>query len=273
MEITILIDNHKNELAYRSEHGLSMLIELGDVKVLFDTGRSDAFIQNAKVLGKDLKLVDFVVLSHAHYDHTGGLEAFLALNKKAKIVIKREAVEEQKLSKSAGVERDISFPMKEKLQAFEQRVIWANKNFELVPSLHVFANINRPLGQPFTDSFLYTKYDGEFVPDLFKDELFMAVVNGHKLIIFTGCAHNGVENMIQTAIDFTGIKEIEFITGGTHLNRATERQVDETIKALKLYNIKRAAFNHCSGSNNIKKMNEELKADVEYAYAGCSYII
>ena len=273
MEITVLIDNEKKEQAYRSEHGLSMLIEFNGTTILFDTGKSDAFIQNAKLLGKDLSKVNYVVLSHGHYDHTGGLEAFMNINKTAKIVIKKEAVFENKLSRSTGIDRNISFPLKDKLEKFENRILWADKALELVPDLFVLSDIQRDPNHVFTDSFLYVEEEEGFVPDTFKDELFIGAVKNDKLIVFTGCAHNGIENMIQTAVDYTAIKEIEFVIGGTHLNRASEQQVKDTISRLKGYSIKRAAFNHCSGQHNIPKINEELDADVTYAFGGKSYKI
>ena len=90
MKLTTLIDNYVEKASLYAEHGLSILIDTGIVKILFDTGQSDNFIHNAEVLGIDLKEIDFVVLSHGHFDHTGGLYPFLQLNKKAKIICKKE---------------------------------------------------------------------------------------------------------------------------------------------------------------------------------------
>lgn len=270
MEICILVDNLKNDKAYRSEHGLSILIEFNGTHILFDTGKTDAFIQNAKVLGKDLTQVDYVVLSHSHYDHTGGLEAFLELNKTAKIILKKEVLDER-WSISQGHNRKIGFPLRKRFQQLSNRYKFIETTEEITPGLFIFPQIKKHLTHSFTDSYLYVQQDKQLVLDSFEDELFMAIELDKKLIVFTGCAHNGVENMLKTAVDYTQIKEIEFVVGGTHLNRGSQQQLENTISELKKFNIKRAAFNHCSGIQNIPLMNEKLQGSIEYGYGGNCY--
>ncbi len=272
MEITVLIDNEKNELVYRSEHGLSILIEFNGATILFDTGKSDAFIQNAKSLDKDLTKVDFVVLSHSHYDHTGGLEDFLVLNKTAKVILKKDILRER-WSISQGYNRRIGFPLRKRFEQLNGRYQFIEEIEEIVPGLFVLPKIQKPDSHTFTDSFLFVQEQKNLVADTFEDELFIAAVKDHKMVVFTGCAHNGVENMIETAIQQTKIHEIEFVIGGTHLNRASEQQVKRTVKELRKYDIKRAAFNHCSGKQIIPMLNRELDGQIEYGFAGSSFII
>ncbi len=272
MEITVLIDNEKNELAYRSEHGLSMLIEFNGATILFDTGKSDAFIQNANLLGKDLTKVDFVVLSHSHYDHTGGLEDFLILNKTAKVILKKDILRER-WSVSHGYNRRIGFPLRKRFEHLNGRFHFIEDTEEIVPGLFVIPKIQKPEGYTFTDSYLFVQEQNNLVADTFDDELFIAAVQDHKLVVFTGCAHNGVENMIKTAIYHTHIHEIEFVIGGTHLNRASDQQIQSTARELRKYTIKRAAFNHCSGKRAISVLNRELDGQIEYGFAGSSFSI
>jgi 7,8-dihydropterin-6-yl-methyl-4-(beta-D-ribofuranosyl)aminobenzene 5'-phosphate synthase len=89
-KITTLAENSVYGKGLQGEHGLSLLVEAGEHKVLFDTGASDLFLRNARLLGLDLSDVEYVVLSHGHRDHTGGLYAFLKMNSVAKVVCKRE---------------------------------------------------------------------------------------------------------------------------------------------------------------------------------------
>ena len=90
IKITTLVENSVYGKGLQGEHGLSLLVDTGGHRLLFDTGASDLFIRNARMLGIDLKDVDFLVLSHGHRDHTGGLHHFLQVNQKAEVVCKKE---------------------------------------------------------------------------------------------------------------------------------------------------------------------------------------
>lgn len=90
VKITTLVENSVYGKGLQGEHGLSLLVDTGGHRLLFDTGSSDLFMRNARILGIDLKEVDFLVLSHGHRDHTGGLHHFLRVNRTAKVVCKKE---------------------------------------------------------------------------------------------------------------------------------------------------------------------------------------
>lgn len=89
-KITTLVENCVYGRKLQAEHGLSLYIETPENRLLFDTGASDLFIRNARLLHIDLQKVDYLVLSHGHSDHTGGLRYFMELNTKATVVCKRE---------------------------------------------------------------------------------------------------------------------------------------------------------------------------------------
>ena len=91
MIVKCLMDNEASSGEFLTEHGLSLYIETRDHKILFDTGASPAFAENAEKMGVDLAQVDIAVLSHGHYDHGGGLSKFLEINKKAKVFINENA--------------------------------------------------------------------------------------------------------------------------------------------------------------------------------------
>ena len=93
MKIWTLLENTRQAEAFTAEHGLSLYIETARRRILLDTGQTGAFAANAAALGVDLAAVDTAVLSHGHYDHGGGLERFLALNRTAPLYLSRHAFE------------------------------------------------------------------------------------------------------------------------------------------------------------------------------------
>ena len=122
MEIVTLIENLVYKGSLKAEHGLSVLIKTGGYKILFDVGQTGAFLDNAGSLGEDLRDVDFIILSHGHYDHTGGLENILEINKTAKVIMKKSIVEE-KYSNSVGKMREIGFKLRDRYRSYPNEFI------------------------------------------------------------------------------------------------------------------------------------------------------
>ena len=111
MKITTLLDNRTHSEKLKTEHGLSLYIETDDnQKILYDTGQSDLFMDNAAELGVDLTEIDMVIISHGHYDHIGGLTAFLEANKTAKIYMNATLFDYEYFSVKKGVKKMNGFP-------------------------------------------------------------------------------------------------------------------------------------------------------------------
>jgi len=92
MQWTILVDNRTNDPSLETEHGLSIFLETGNHQLLLDTGASDLLLRNAQRLGVDLGAIDYVFISHGHSDHAGGLQYFMEVNKKAKVIVSPHAL-------------------------------------------------------------------------------------------------------------------------------------------------------------------------------------
>lgn len=173
-----------------AEHGLSLLIETGQKRILFDAGQTGAFADNAEKLGLDLGTVDLAVLSHGHYDHSGGLLRFLECNDHAKIYVNQYAFD------CCWHGEDHYIGVDPKLRECG-RVVTVGETLRLGEGLTLFACNEKEKSHP-ADSFGLTVLEnGVFRPDGFRHEQYLLVEEGQKRILFSGCSHKGILNIVQ----------------------------------------------------------------------------
>lgn len=190
MKIVTLMENTACRDGLESEHGLSLYIETGSHKILFDAGQSDAALRNAQRLGVDLKAVDLAVLSHGHYDHSGGLAAFLELNRTAPVYVRPDAFEGHfnAMDKDIGVAQEL---------LATGRLIFVEDVLEITPGIILHSANDRP--RTFaTDSFgLKVRRRGELEADDFSHEQYLLVEEGNRRFCFSGCSHKGILNIVH----------------------------------------------------------------------------
>ncbi len=239
-KITTLMDNLITGEGLVAEHGLSLLIETNNYKILFDAGQSDLFVKNVETLNVKLDEVDFAILSHGHYDHTGGIPRFLEINKKAKIVYKDGLFSKRwNATNEIGVRWDKSL--------VDNRSVVINKLTEIVPDVFVVTDINIHNEKDTHFKNLFVEKNGVKEMDTFTDELFIVVVKDKMINIITGCAHNGISNIVSTAKDlFPGMK-INLVTGGFHLSKETDEVKSFVLNELKELGVTKIKPLHCSG--------------------------
>ncbi|NLK62598.1 MAG: MBL fold metallo-hydrolase [Fusobacteria bacterium] len=266
MELTVLIENLVYNEGLTSEHGLSFYIEADNKKILFDTGQTDKFYDNALNLGIDLTEVDYLVISHGHYDHTGGIEIFLRRNHKAKIIIKKDALND-KYSNSTGKIRYIGIKNKNILLENSHRVTYVNDIFK-IDNISFIGKIRRinEFEQSEKKLFILNE-DNSYTEDMFTDEQVMIIENNDKIAIITGCAHSGIINIIDEVKSYFPNKKINSIVGGFHLKGVNKDRVLKTIGRIVEENINQIGINHCSGIEFYCELNNKCSG-VEYLYTG-----
>lgn len=237
MKLTVLVDNNTFiDRYYYGEPGLSFYIEDGDLKLLFDTGYSDIFLSNANKLGIDLSKINYLVLSHGHNDHTGGLK-YLKDRDLSKVTL---VAHKDVFVKREYEGLDISSPVSiNDLKVKEY--IEANKVINITDKLLFLGPIERstdfegkPLGV-LTDT-------GE--PDYLLDDSALVYKGKQGLFIITACSHSGICNIINYAKSVTGINKINGLIGGLHLMKDDER-LDKTIDFLSKEKITNLYPCHC----------------------------
>lgn len=254
MKIFNLLENSSINNNILCEHGLSLGIEYKNHLIIYDVGQSAKFITNAKILGFGLESVDAVILSHGHYDHTGGLPEFLEMNKKAKVYIHEKAFKDR-YSRSSKMTKFNGIPWLEKISAFEDRIVVINKTTELYKDFWLITDHSGEESLSSLDDRLVYKDGEEYIKDPFDDEIIIVVKNNKKPIVLSGCAHNGIVNILASIKNKIGINAIEWIIGGLHLKGASAIKIKHVIDHLKDYKITNWAINHCTGEEALKQFN------------------
>ena len=250
MKIVTLIENTCENQECSCEHGLSIYIETEKHKILVDTGATDAFIGNAEKLGIHLEEIDTVVLSHGHYDHCGGVMAFCEVNKTAQIYIQQKA-----LGDYYHGERYIGID--KRIQMLPQ-VHFLQGNYVIDEEMSLFTNITGRRFYPQGNLKLSQKIDGRDVQDTFEHEQCLVVHTCGNTVLLSGCAHNGILNILERYQElYPDIPD--HVISGFHMMKKTDytpeeiRTICDTAMELKKWKTK-FYTGHCTGQTALDLM-------------------
>jgi len=260
---TVLSDNRTCNDQLQTEHGLSILLETEKHRILLDSGASDVFIRNAERLGiglrpsllsldkaqsslalpslsrsLDLSTVDYVFISHGHSDHAGGLKHFMEINNKAKIIVSPHAVSGKFFSKR----RYFHSITTEWPDIPQERLLTIDHSESIDDDIFILANIPQIHPMPEGNQHLFVENsDGSYLNDAFRHELALYTDE----LLFTGCAHSGLENILA-ACPFP----VNTVVGGFHLldNHEGEDKLSELAYRLtNAYPQTQFYTSHCTG--------------------------
>ena len=248
VKITTLIENSQGEhLSLKSEHGLSFLIEKDNHSILFDTGQSSNFLFNAAELRLDIAKVSHVVLSHGHYDHSGGFRSLAGFHSGFELILGPGFFGE-KYGRRNGSFEYLGNDFDEKFLTDEKiayRFVETQLT-ELVDGIYVVNGFERIHTDERINSRLVLRKGSGFEPDLFGDELLVAVDTPGGLIVILGCAHPGMKNMVDTVRKLLG-RPVYAVLGGTHLVEGSVESVGKSIGYLSDESIQAVGVSHCTG--------------------------
>lgn len=274
MIIKTLVENTSASEALGNEHGLSLYIETKHHKILFDTGASALFAENAIKMQIDLSKVDLAVISHGHYDHCGGLEAFLDMNSNAKIYLSKMAFGDYYSRRPDGEKKYIGI---DKTLLPNDRFAFVEGQLVIDEELELFSGVNGTRLNPSGNKDLFIKDGESFILDDFSHEQNLIIKENGNTVLVAGCAHNGIVNILEHF--HAGKKRLpSHVVGGFHLyNRSSDQYENPSVIAeIGSYLLSTGALfytGHCTGVKAYEQLKSIMGERVNYLSTGSQLII
>ena len=278
MKIITLIENTLKSESIRAEHGLSLYIETSNHQILSDCGCTDAFIENAAILGVDLHKIDSVFLSHGHYDHSGGILPFTTINPNASIYMQENALLPY-YHKTESEERYIGIDPA--IGELEQLTVLSG-DIVIDEELTLFTNVTGRELWPKGNLELKKKVGNDFIQDEFNHEQYLVITETRldsetgkadvKKVLISGCAHNGILNILDHYYHLYGAYP-DAVISGFHMKKKSGYSNEDiaTIKetADRLSKLPTKFYTgHCTGVEPFEMMKEIMGEQLDYVYSG-----
>jgi 7,8-dihydropterin-6-yl-methyl-4-(beta-D-ribofuranosyl)aminobenzene 5'-phosphate synthase len=260
-KITTLCENFVAQSGKKllGEHGLSFYIETERRKILFDTGQNLAISNNAEVLGIDLGQIDAVVLSHGHYDHTGGLKSLLQCNHRFALYGHPD-VFGRKLKGADTEYKYIGSPIKkEEIENSGIALKLTSAAEKIAPGIMTTGEI--PLKNDFeqVESGFLVQASRQRKPDTLADDQALILDTHQGIMVLLGCSHRGVINTLNRVVELTGKNEIHAIFGGLHLAKASDMKLLKVMDQLHAFGLQKIGVGHCTGFRAIQALSTAFK--------------
>lgn len=252
MTLTVLVENTACREGILPQHGLSLYLQTQDQRILFDMGQDTVFLQNARNLGVDLSQVDLAVISHGHYDHGGGLAAFLSVNPGAPIYLHKEAFG----AYYNGTEKYIGL---DAAMAGVSRLRFTEGSVLLMPNL--LLTDGNDLGWENNSWGLNRKEGNTFLPDPFRHEQYLQITEAGKRILISGCSHKGIGNIARHF-------QPDVLIGGFHMSKEEDPAVLRKTAECLLSLDTRYYTGHCTGEKQYALLKGIMGDRLERLSAG-----
>lgn len=245
---------------------MSLLVEIGDKRILVDAGASDLFLENMKKLGMDVGDVDYAVLSHAHYDHANGMPAFFMNNKKAKLYV-RDQVSADCYAKKGFFRKYIGIP-KKMMKDYSDRIEKVSGDYMVTEGVYLVPHKTAGLSEIGKNEMMFRRLNGRWVPDDYSHEQSLVLETDKGLVIINSCSHGGAANIINEVQSTFPDKNVYGLIGGFHLFNKKESMIRELAGKICDTGIEYVCTGHCTKNRAYEILKEELGDRVEQMCVG-----
>lgn len=268
-KVKILVDNHAAP-GLLEEHGFAVWIEADGKHILFDTGAGKALRTNTEKTPVDIAHADILVLSHGHVDHTGAVDYVLERNPEIQVYAHLEIFRERYSLYEGKPPKEISMLSEERLVVANLRdsqLHWVRKPISITPSVWLSGPIPRKHPLEDVGGRFYLDSNGE-TPDDIPDDLSLWIETPKGLLVVCGCCHSGLINTLNHARSVSGVATIWGVVGGFHLKHASKERLAATVEGLREINPEFLVPCHCTGSEAVDYLKQNLSIPVQAGFAG-----
>lgn len=248
MTVTVLTENAVRRRALKAEHGLSLWIEQDDLKFLFDMGQSTVYLENAAILGIDVRTADYIIISHGHYDHGNGFQYFphQGLDVWPPCHVHPDAFADRLAQSASGNQRSVGLDWRPAdRQGLTERMVWTQQEADLSEQVRLHTITEKP-SESVSPGFLIRRSDG-LQKDYFLDEQMLISRQPEGLVIVCGCCHPGFLQMMRQVSELYPGEPVHAIMGGFHLNAATPEKIESIVSFLDSFSWNYLVPMHCTG--------------------------